>query len=87
MLSIKEYNKTYVEYYETFLTAAFGSESKQQPQSRYSSYLQFLLPWVKRDYLWQISFGMTVEQFTIAAENSITQLGLRYQNVLAQLLR
>jgi hypothetical protein len=86
MLAIPEYNNTYKEYYTLFLDSVFGSNSKQQPQSRYSSYLQFLLPWVEKDYLWQISFGMTPDSFISAAELSIRQLQVRYLDVSGQLV-
>ena len=37
LLSISDYNSTYIKYYNKFLTV-FSSDSKQQPTERYSSY-------------------------------------------------
>ena len=83
MLSAK-YRDKYVDYMSTFSSTVFGSESKQQPASRYASLFQFVLPWAAKDKLWQLSFGISVEKFVMAAEQTIANLPLRYQNVTSQ---
>ena len=85
LLAIPDHNASYVDYYNTFLQGVFGSSSAQQPTARYSAMLQFVLPWVRRDLLWQMSFGVTPEDFEVDAEWTIANLPLRYQNTLAQL--
>ena len=86
LLSIPDHNASYIEYYNTFLDAVFGSDSSQDPVTRYSSMLQFTLPWVSKDLLWQISFGMTPSQYILDAEWTMANLPRRYQDVHAQLL-
>lgn len=81
---IQTYRDQYVAFYETFLEAVFGSDSPQQPSARYASMVQFILPWVAKDRLWQMSFGMTVQDFLLDAEGTIAQLPLRYDNTTAQ---
>lgn len=84
LLSIPEHNASYVEYYNTFLDGVFGSGSAQQPTARYSALQQFVQPWVDRDLLWQMSFGMTPDQFTLDAQWTIDNLPKRYADVKAQ---
>ena len=86
ILNYQSYNETYQNYYRTFLTKVFGSESKQQPQARYAQMMQLLLPWVARDKIWQLSFGVTPSQWVLDAELSIEMLGARYQTVSEQLI-
>jgi hypothetical protein len=80
-----KYRKQYLELYKTFVTATFGSQSKQQPTERYAAMMQFILPWVKRDQLWQMSFGITTQEFVLDAERSIANLPWRYEDVMKQL--
>lgn len=56
------------------------------PQERYSQMMQFLLPWVQRDRLWQFSFNMTTEKFAQDAEQSIAFLPQRALNTWSQVL-
>jgi hypothetical protein len=84
LLSIADHNQSYVNYYNTFLQGTFASDSPQQPADRYAGMLQFLLPWVKRDFLWQMSFGVTPDEFVLDAEATIANLPLRYQQTLPQ---
>ena len=80
-----KYRNQYFQIYKSFVTAIFGSESKQQPSERYADMMQFLLPWIKRDQLWQMSFGVSTEEFILDAERSIANLPLRYNDILNQL--
>ncbi len=80
-----KYRKQYLEYYKSFVTAVFGSQSKQQPSDRYAAMMQFILPWIKRDQLWQMSFGITTQDFVLDAERTIANLPGRYQDVMKQL--
>jgi hypothetical protein len=79
------YRDQYVTFYSAFIEALFGSKSLQQPAERYSAMLQLVLPWVARDRLWQMSFGMTTEDFLLDAENTIAHLPMRYMNTSAQI--
>ncbi len=47
--------------------------------------MQFILPWIKRDQLWQMSFGITTQDFVLDAERTIANLPGRYQDVMKQL--
>ena len=85
MLVMEKYVSKYMELYKTFLSETFGSKSKVQPSDRMESLLQFVLPWVERDKLWQLSYGVTVEDFILDAERAIANLPLRYQNISAQI--
>ena len=51
-MKIEKYRNKYVDYYLTFLNAIFGSDSIQQPTIRYGEAMQFILPYVRKDYLW-----------------------------------
>ena len=84
LLGIAEHNATFAEYYNTFLDGVFGSASAQQPTVRYSALQQFIQPWVDKDLLWQMSFGVTPEQFTLDAQWTIDNLPKRYAEVRAQ---
>lgn len=85
LLAVPSFNATYVEYYNTFLTGVFGSQSPQQPGDRFAQVLQYVLPWAARDRAWQLSYGMTVDAFVLVAERSIANLPLRYENCTAQI--
>lgn len=85
LFAIEKYRSLYVDTMETLVEAVCGSASKQQVSSRFASIFQFVLPWVARDKLWQLSYGITVEEFVVAAESSIAHFPLRYQNVTAQI--
>ena len=67
------------------MSAVFGSQSKQQPADRYAAMMQFILPWIKRDQLWQMSFGITTQDFVLDAERTIANLPGRYQDVMKQI--
>jgi len=54
MLSIDQFNSTYKQYYNLFLSHTFGAESSLQPSTRYASMLDFILPWVDQDKLWSV---------------------------------
>ena len=75
----------YLEYYTTFLTSVFGSGSKQQPVGRFAAIIQFVYPWASREYLWQISYNITPDQFLLVAEQSIANFPVRVDNVTAQI--
>lgn len=85
LLYVPDWNATYAQYYETFLEGVFGSGSPEQPSERYAGAFQFVLPWVAKDLTWQLSFGMTMEDFIMDAERSIANLPLRYANCSAQI--
>jgi hypothetical protein len=70
-MSIGYYRDKYISYYRNFLDKIFGSNSVQQPTDRYAAAFQFILPWVRRDNLWRVSKGVTVDQFTEDAEFTI----------------
>lgn len=81
-----KYRDVYLSYYAQFIDAVFGEKSAEQPTERYGDMLQFVLPWVSRDKLWQMSFGITAEEFLVDAEYTIANLQRRYQQVKGQLL-
>ena len=85
LLTNAKYNATYMEYYNTFLTSIFGSESKEQPADRFAELLQLTIPWAARDRIWQMSYGITIDEYILVAERSIANLPIRYENVTAQL--
>ena len=87
LLALPQFRDSYVDTVETVLAAVFGSKSAQPPQDRFAALFQFVLPWATRDKLWQLSYGISVERFVHAAQVSIAQLPLRYQNVTAQIER
>lgn len=60
-------------------------QPKQPPVDRYKEYLQLILSWVKRDRLWQISFGISAEEFFADAVRTMTNLDRRYKDVGSQL--
>jgi hypothetical protein len=75
----------YISYYKVFLEGIYGSNSPQQPSYRYSELTQFLYPWVAKDKIWQISFGMTADSFVLLSQQTINALNWRYRNVTAQI--
>jgi hypothetical protein len=77
--------KDYLTMYSQFITATFGSKSAQQPSDRWGMIMQFILPWITRDKLWQLSNDATPEGFTWYAERSMRLLQERYQNVTIQI--
>ena len=79
----QKYRKQYLQYYKIFVSATFGSASKQQPSERYAAMMQFILPWIKIDQFWQMS--ITTQDFVLDAERSITNLPWRYEDVMQQL--
>jgi len=85
LLAIPKYYQQYLDDYKTFANAVFGSASKQQPTNRYAEMLEFILPWVTRDRLWQMSFGIDVKEFILDAERTIANLPRRYNDVLTQI--
>jgi len=85
VMQIEKYRNQYVQYYKTFLNVIFGSDSLQQPTTRYSAAMQFVLPWVRKDYLWRVSKGVSVEEFVHDAEFTIANLPLRYNQVSDQI--
>jgi spore coat protein CotH len=85
VLAIPKYYQQYLNDYKTFANAVFGSASKQQPTNRYAEMLEFILPWVTRDRLWQMSFGIDVKEFILDAERTIANLPRRYDDVLTQI--
>lgn len=85
MLGSEKYRDKYVQTMQTFLDAVFSSDSPQQPATRFAEMFQFVLPWAAKDKLWQLSYGINVEQFVKVSEQTIANLPLRYQNVTAQL--
>eukprot|EP01031_Cornospumella_fuschlensis_P034135 gene34135-41320_t len=80
-----KYRDKYFSYYAQFVNAVFGASSAEQPTERYGSMLQFVLPWVTRDKLWQMSFGISAEEFLVDAEFTIANLQRRYEEVKSQL--
>lgn len=85
MFSIPKYHDTYVSYYKTFLEGTFGSDSNQQPADRFAAYSSFIAPWLAKDNLWQISFGMTMDAFASNADTTTNYLPIRYADVTNQL--
>jgi hypothetical protein len=85
MLAVQTWEARYLEYYRTFITSVFGSASVQQPTERYVALLQFVLPWVARDALRRICYGVEVDEFITDAEVTASLLSQRFQDVYAQL--
>jgi hypothetical protein len=85
LLDIPKFQQQYLEYYSVFLDSIFGSESKQQPADRFARILQFVLPWASRDYLWQMSYGITPDNFILVSETSISNFPKRVDNVTIQI--
>jgi spore coat protein CotH len=85
MMRISQYNSTFQEHYEVFLEGVFGSSSPQQPADRYAAIFQFVLPWISKDYMFQMALGIDVDTFILAGEATIQNLPKRYQNVTYQL--
>jgi spore coat protein CotH len=84
MLAEDSFRSSYLSYYQTFLDTIFGSGSVQQPSERYAALMQFVLPWVARDAMWRVSYGVILEEFIIDAELTVALLNQRYQNVTLQ---
>lgn len=84
LLKIPSYKEKYFSYYDKFLTTVFGSTSHIQPAVRYADIMQFILPYVAKDKLWMLSYGMTTSKFVEASEKSVMYLGLRYNEVFTQ---
>lgn len=86
----------YLQHYQKLLAHVFRIGPKQEkkaaevtyplPQERYASMMQFLVPWIRKDRLWQFSFNMTTEKFVNSAELSMRMLPLRAQNAYEQTL-
>lgn len=85
MLAIPKYNETYQEMYKQFLDATFGSESPTQPTVLHGNRMQFVLPWVEKDLLWQLSNGMSSTDFILYSEYTIDLLTQRHYNITMQL--
>jgi hypothetical protein len=85
LLNIKKYKDIYINNYNIFINNVFGKNTLQHPSKRYSLYLDFAYPWICKDKLWQITFGMTCSQFYYDAIKTIKYLPIRYQNVSNQL--
>jgi spore coat protein CotH len=85
VLAIPEYNSTYISMYKQFLDSTFGSTSPKQPTVLHGERMQFVLPWVDKDKLWQLSNGLNTTGFVQYAEYTIQLLTDRFENVTAQL--
>jgi hypothetical protein len=81
------FKKQYLTVFQTFLDHTFGHQSGQkvQPTERYSQLMQFLLPWMAKDRLWQVASEGTAETFVKGAERTINKLPQRYEDVTVQL--
>lgn len=62
-----------------------GTNQVKSPVDRYKSYLQLILSWVNRDRLWQISFGVSADEFVLDAVRTMANLERRYKDVNSQL--
>ena len=78
------YQEQYINYFQTFLSQIFGSQSSLQPTVYYAGLMQFVLPWIAQDYLWRVSKGVKTADFVIDAENTIANLVIRYSDAQAQ---
>ncbi|CAE7429420.1 unnamed protein product, partial [Symbiodinium microadriaticum] len=85
LLAIPQYNETYQNMYAAFLEAVFGSESMKQPTVLHGERMQFVLPWMEKDQIWQLSNGLNSSQFIAYCEYTIDLLTERYRNVTLQL--
>jgi hypothetical protein len=85
ILAIPKYNETYQEMYADFLDEVFGSESKKQPTALHGERMQFVLPWMEKDQIWQLSNGLNSSQFIAYCEYTIDLLTERYHNITLQL--
>ena len=85
IFAIQAYRDQYVKYYKTFITTLFGTNSNIQPAKRHTDMMQFVLPWVARDRMVQLSSGLTTSNFMLYSEQTAMNLPLRYQNVTIQL--
>ena len=71
--------------YRTFLDRTFGSNSKKQPTVLHGERMQFVLPWLERDLLWQLSNGIDASTYLRYGEYTIDLLTTRWYNITAQL--
>lgn len=85
MLAIPKYNETYQQMYAEFLEAAFGSNSKMQPTVLHGERMQFVLPWMEKDQMWQLSNGLSSTEFILYCEYTVELLAERYYNISQQL--
>lgn len=84
-LKIPKYNETFTTMYKTFLEATFGAKSPMQPSELHAQRTQFVLPWVDKDQLWQLSNGLNTSEFIAYAEYTQQLLNDRYYNISQQL--
>jgi hypothetical protein len=89
----------FIEFYSSFLCSVCKdypsslanltvSSSTPPPSSivqRAEALYKFVLPWVEKDSLWQMSVGMTSQEFKEAAATTFQQLELRCAEVQAQI--
>lgn len=93
LLSIPPLRRLYVELYIQFISVTFGmktataDESTPDSLSRFTSLLRFLEPWITTDKLLQVSYGATPAQFHQTAMETLDSLRLRYEVVLAELIK
>ena len=85
VLNIQKYKDLYLRRYKTFLEFTFGSESNQQPVSRFNTLTQFLYPWVMMDKMRELSNGYPAEDFLPTAQETMEKINKRYEEVLMQL--
>jgi spore coat protein CotH len=83
-LKNSDFTKQYLTMYRKFLDHTF-KYAAQQPTERYAQLMQFILPWIARDRMWQLSSEGTADTFLLYSERSINNLAARYQNVTVQL--
>ena len=84
LFAIPMYLQQYIDLYRDMLTSIFGSTSAQQPIDRYARIMQFIEPYIYMDKIWQVSKGVSNEDFIIDCQNTMRNLQWRYANVSAQ---
>ena len=80
------YAATYTRLYKQFLASTFERGIVSSPMRRYKAMLEFVLPWVRLDRIWQSSYGTSDSTFESIAVNTTMNLEWRYLNISQQLL-
>lgn len=96
LFSIDKYRQQYISYYKTFSEKIFSSsssfitsssssssqsQSSIQPSQRYMQRFECILPWIARDKMWQLSYGMSMNMLTLYAQQTSDMLYWRCKDI------
>jgi hypothetical protein len=80
-----KYISQYLNDFSIYMEAVFGSDSPQQPITRFNKLFNMVSSWVQRDRMYLMSNNMNYEDFVLDGEQTMSHLEWRTQNVHEQL--